>query len=773
MVLASLVLSPVDALAFQDGDGKWQSRDREISFLNSSSVILSKSGVASCPFEGSYNLAGMLSDPRVLQREVFMGTGNGAPATGTVIRFYSNPLTLTGDFDGIPGDETVRAITEVAGPGGVSPCPGGENGDGCLNGERSIEEPFLSSSGLWSLPANPGLARSEQQLPGRAPRTYEIRFTDTGSLAWERYASGGVAQFPMEVWDIGVVAQGEANDPGDDVQMAVIFHSDAGGRCQFNFDEWDRGGGVFYSDRIYAQYFADGVTYDDWLQEVDAQFQLFEEQAPIRASLLEKKTGQRITCDVGMSDIFECGEMDLMSYLPINAMGDTGAGLNDIWGWTDPSNSREYALVGRRDALSFVDVTDPLNPVYIGQLTRTAGAPSSTWRDIKVYKDHAFIVSDNAGNHGMQIFDLTKLRDYQNTPIEFQETARYDGIGSAHNIVINESTGFGYAVGVNNSGNTCGGGLHMMNLANPTAPEFVGCFTDPSTGRSGTGYSHDAMCITYAGPDADHQGKEICFGSNETAISISDVTDKSNPVALSSATYPNVFYTHQGWITDDHKYFYSNDELDERNIGNTTRSLIWDVTDLDDPIMVSTIDALSSAIDHNLYVRGDLLFESNYQSGLRVFNISEPINPTEVAFFDTFPLGDEAEFNGAWSVYPYFPSGNIIVSGIGEGLFVLRLNDLITVDLESEVPMNFSLEQNYPNPFNPSTMIEFDIPARAHVSLTVVDVLGRKIATLVDDVTPAGVHQIEFDASSLSSGTYLYRLTTGGQTITKSLTLVK
>ena len=191
--------------------------------------------------------------------------------------------------------------------------------------------------------------------------------------------------------------------------------------------------------------------------------------------------------------------------------------------------------MGRVDGTSFIDVTDPSNPVYLGNLNRTEGSPLRMWRDMKVYKDHAFIVSDRAGAHGMQVFDLTQLRNVRNAPVEFKETAHYDGIFSAHNIVINENSGYAFAVGSNGGGETCGGGLHMINIEEPARPTFAGCFADTTTGNQKTGYSHDAQCVIYHGPDVEHDGKEICFGSNETALSIADVSDKNNPVPLSSA----------------------------------------------------------------------------------------------------------------------------------------------------------------------------------------------------------------------------------------------
>lgn len=390
---------------------------------------------------------------------------------------------------------------------------------------------------------------------------------------------------------------------------------------------------------------------------------------------LEMITGETVTCADGSAALFDCGDVNLMSFLPVSELGgETGISVNDVWGWE--YQGREYALVGRTDATAFVDITDPSNPVYLGELPRTEGSPPSTWRDIKVYDNHAFITADGAGQHGMQIFDLTQLVGLSRGPVTFEETAHYGDIGSAHNIVINEETGYAYAVGVNSGGETCGGGLHMINIQDPTNPTFAGCFSDPNTGRSSTGYSHDAQCIIYAGPDVEHVGKEICFGSNETAISIADVTDKDNPIALSNASYPNVEYAHQGWITDDHRYFFMNDELDELASPeeiNRTRTIIWDISDLDDPVLFKEHFGTQESSDHNLYIRGNLMYQANYKSGLRILDISDVENPVEVGYFDTVPVGDNsASMGGAWSNYPYFTSGNVIVTSGQEGLFVLR-----------------------------------------------------------------------------------------------------
>jgi choice-of-anchor B domain-containing protein len=386
-------------------------------------------------------------------------------------------------------------------------------------------------------------------------------------------------------------------------------------------------------------------------------------------------TGGQRDCTQGKVDVFTCSGVDLVAFLPIKDIGgDRGVHVNDLWGWTDPETGREYAIVGRNNGTSFVDVTNAANPRYLGDLPLHAGATPNVWRDMKVVRDHAFIVSDGAGPHGMQVFDLRQLRNVQNAPARFTETAHYDRIHSAHNIVANPETGFVFIVGASMGGETCGGGLHMVDVREPTNPKFAGCFSDTRTGNARTGYSHDAQCIVYHGPDEKYRGREICFGSNETALSISDVTDKAKPVPIAVASYPNSAYLHQGWVSDDHRYIFMNDEGDElAGTVTGTRTLVWDITDLDDPVLAKEYIGVTPASDHNLYVKGNHVFESNYVSGLRILDITDPRNPREVGFFDTVPWGKDAPgFAGSWSNYPFFRSGNIVVTSMREGLFILR-----------------------------------------------------------------------------------------------------
>ena len=376
---------------------------------------------------------------------------------------------------------------------------------------------------------------------------------------------------------------------------------------------------------------------------------------------------------------YPCRNVDLVAHLSIAALGGGGGTeLNDVWGWTDPQTGRQYALVGRTDGTAFVDVTDPGNPVYLGSLPTATTA--SSWRDIKVKNDHAFVIADNAGAHGMQIFDLAQLRSASGgDPQTFAATAVYEGFGSAHNVVTaGEGTARAYGVGTTGGqdvpqGTNCGAGYHGVDLSDPADPQFAGCFNSSLGGIAAPGYTHDAQCVTYHGPDSEHQGREICIGADETGISVADLTDLDAPQQLATGTYPRTGYTHQGWFGPDQRYFYLDDELDERNgLVSHTRTLLWDMEDLDAPVLVTQHTGATTSIDHNQYVVGDRLYQANYTSGLRILDVSDPAQPQEVGFFDVYPANDNPTFDGAWSVYPFFEDGPLLVSGIGSGLFLLE-----------------------------------------------------------------------------------------------------
>ncbi len=378
-----------------------------------------------------------------------------------------------------------------------------------------------------------------------------------------------------------------------------------------------------------------------------------------------------VPCSAGQASGFPCHDMNLLALVPRSVLGAGDSEIvNDLWGWVDERTGREYALVGRAAGVSFVDVTDPTKPVMVGVLpTRTF--PSS-WRDLKTIDHYVVVVADGSPGHGMQIFDLHQLQGASPGQV-FAPTADYFGLGlgfnqgellgSSHNVGVNQESGFAYIVGTN----TCAGGLHMVDMRQPLQPRYAGCFSED-------GYSHDVQCVIYRGPDADQVGAEVCFAANEDTVTIVNVSDKAQPRMISRTAYSGSAYTHQAWLTENHQYLLVNDELDELRSGHGTRTRIFDVSNLAAPRLTGSYTSHTSSTDHNLYVKGEYVYEANYTSGLRVLSLHDidQGHLEEVAFFDTYPANDAPGFEGAWSVYPFLPSGNILVSSIGEGLFILR-----------------------------------------------------------------------------------------------------
>jgi len=368
-------------------------------------------------------------------------------------------------------------------------------------------------------------------------------------------------------------------------------------------------------------------------------------------------TGAKVPCVNGMAGSYPCSGIDLLSYMPLSDFSQTRG--NDIWGWTDPQTGKEYAIYGVREGVVFVDVSDPLNPEYLVYVRSHTSA--STWRDIKVYNNRAYLVSEASG-HGMQVYDLTRLRGVTST-VEHSPDAHYGEFGNAHNIVINEDTARAYAVGANR----CSGGLYIMDITN-LQPTYAGCF-------SADGYTHDAHCVVYKGPDSEHVGKEICAAFNEDTLTMVDVTDASNPIQLSRTGYSGSSYTHQGWFDEDHKYVYGNDELDEGSSDPLTRTLIFNCEDLDNTQFVKFFYHDTNSIDHNGYVHNGYMYQANYCAGARILKVWPDHELSTAAYFDAEPGCSSPTFSGVWSIYPYFASGTIVVSGIGSGLFVLGFSD--------------------------------------------------------------------------------------------------
>lgn len=368
-----------------------------------------------------------------------------------------------------------------------------------------------------------------------------------------------------------------------------------------------------------------------------------------------------------LSAFAQYGSSKVSLYAQLNLATLGASNGNDCWGYVSPSG-REYALMGCNNKVAFVEITNPSQPVYFASIPHS----SSLWGDIKVYRDHAYIVSEASGV-GIQVVDMSRIDEHIVTLVR-----TITNPGRSHNVAIDTRSGFLYTTGSNEGSGT----TVCYDLSNPANPVKVGPSSMTNT------YQHDIMAYTYvSGPYA---GRQVLFGSSESrGVEIWDVTNKNSPYRIKRVSYPFVGYCHQAWLSRDEKYLYVDDEFDESNSGMTTRTIVIDVSSLENAAYVTSFTNNVNSIDHNQFWRDGFLFQANYRSGLRIWDTNDnPTSPTEVGFFDTYPSGDGLSYDGAWSTFPFFPSGTVIVSDINRGLFILNADEATT---RKNSPFQFNL----------------------------------------------------------------------------------
>jgi len=332
-------------------------------------------------------------------------------------------------------------------------------------------------------------------------------------------------------------------------------------------------------------------------------------------------------------------------------------------------------LFTRMHAAGIVDVTDPFHPIVLSNVPDA----ESIWSDIAVYDEFAYNVNESGG--GVQVIDL---RGVDQGVVQLIESVYGPGIHTAHNIKVNRDSGFAYVIG----SNIGSGGLIALDLSDPARPQFAGGWTER--------YVHDAHIVSYH--DGPYAGREIAFNfCGAAGLRVVDVTDKSNMHTIGTGLYPTLTYCHQGWPDDAGHYLYVDDELDElQNPAiTTTTTYVFDVSEIIFPTFVTSFTNGVCSTDHNLSVRDSFVYEANYASGLRVFDVSDPMDAFEAAFFDTHPEGNEPGFDGAWGVFTGLPSGVVLVSDIQRGLFVLNFdcNNNGTADRD-DLGEGFSIDCN-------------------------------------------------------------------------------
>lgn len=404
-----------------------------------------------------------------------------------------------------------------------------------------------------------------------------------------------------------------------------------------------------------------------------------DEEALRRLAQLE---GPAPCVDGLAAELFPCEGVTLESFVSLGELLPGAISASGLWGFADMDDRREYAVIGLNTGTAVVDVTVPSRPGVVGSIP----GPDSEWREVKLYQRwnparrrhdaYAYVVSE-ARTAGLQILDLSNLPD------SVSLAATFRGFDTAHTVFmanVDPASGAGniddvlpvlYIAGSNE-------GFLALDVSEPDAPRISGRFLDS--------YVHDVWAGVFRGgrasPCGGHDPCEIVVdwgvdaprAGGRPAIRLIDFTDKARPALIAKFRYPDLYFAHSGWISPDGNYLFSFGELDETHSGLNTRIHVLDISDLARPTLASVWTGSTRATEHNGYVVGDRLYVSHYERGLTVLDVSTPTAPRVTGFFDNLPSGDDSSLHGAWGVYPFLPSGSLLVSNIdgAGGLFVLE-----------------------------------------------------------------------------------------------------
>jgi choice-of-anchor B domain-containing protein len=385
---------------------------------------------------------------------------------------------------------------------------------------------------------------------------------------------------------------------------------------------------------------------------------------------------------------YHCKQVVLQARVPLSRFPGKPASASSLWGYADPDDNREYAILGLRNGTGIVEVTDPTKPRVVGHIR---GVPS-LWREVKVYSvlndvtkkwDAYAYVATEGRNGGLQIIDLSEL------PNRVSLAAKDTDISTSHTLFISN---LDYATGkklqgkvprlyVNGSDRA---GLLVFSLTNPKNPQVIGQYNET--------YVHDSYGETFKGSRSSQCAPgnspcQILFAWTGGDFRILDVTNPKSIQVLGTLAYPDLGYAHSGWISLNKKFVFNFDEFDEIQSDAETRILTINISNFRNPSVAGTYEGDQKSIEHNGIVIGNKLYLAHYTRGLVIMDVSDPKNIRETAFFDSHPEDDadeqahvtshpghggEAAFRGAWGIYPFLPSGNILISDLQRGLFVLK-----------------------------------------------------------------------------------------------------
>lgn len=324
-------------------------------------------------------------------------------------------------------------------------------------------------------------------------------------------------------------------------------------------------------------------------------------------------------------------------------------GGNDIWGYV-ADDGTEYAVVGTVDNTRIYSLADHSAPVEVKTIT---GA-TTTWRDMKSYKDHIYVTADNAPD-GVVIIDMSQAPDsisfrFWNPPITSGGVT--ESLTSCHNLYIDKEDGYMYLAGCSiENGNKAI--IYDLNT-DRSNPKLVGVY-----GGDISEYAHDLMV-----QDNVMYSSQIYKG----AIVLYDVTDKTDIKYLGEA--PTSFdFTHNAWVSTDGNYVFTTDERANAFVD------AYDISDYNNIKRIDKFQSLETAnrgvIPHNTHYFEGYLITSWYTDGVVITDAARPDNLIKVGSFDTW-LGADGDFRGCWGAYPYLPSGHILANDRTSGLYVLK-----------------------------------------------------------------------------------------------------
>jgi choice-of-anchor B domain-containing protein len=386
---------------------------------------------------------------------------------------------------------------------------------------------------------------------------------------------------------------------------------------------------------------------------------------------------------------------------------------NECWGLV--VNDREIAIIGSTAGTHFFDVTEPENSSEVAFVSAAETGGVIIHRDYHDFQGYLYAVCDEGSSSTLQIIDITDLPNSVNTVYDSNVL-----FTKSHNIYIDTATAKLYACASNSA-------MDVYSLNIPTSPSLIYSY-------NGVGHVHDAFVRN----DSAYLN---CGNDGFRIFDFSMVTQMGDqPTLLGSLTsYPDAGYNHSGWLNDDGTIYIMQDE----NHGYDVK--ILDVSDVSDITVLATFNSGvdQNSMAHNGIIKGNLAYIPYYHDGLRIFDISDPYNPIQTWEYDTYSPNNHTSYKGAWGVYPYLPSGNIIVSDMQTGLYIIDLSVGTTNVIESSF-------QNYIFP-NPATD-RFTITSKAD-NIIIYNSLGVKIKE-----KKLSRNQNTIFRDKLANGLYFYSL---------------